>query len=163
MFRIIIKILLLCIYNTTLFGQNDSIKVASINSYIHQIDTTREKVDSFRFNIDSIEVKGIKHGNKIVAINLFQKSKTTLTITLYLKDKKLIFAKIVEPSKVYEKMYRFSDLYFENNNVFFSRRRTTRQLGLVIEVDRQISTNEYNKNLSLKFLQDYVVTLYSRL
>jgi len=166
MLNAILKTLLLCFFNTTLYGQNDSIKIAAIDAYVNQIDPSQVKVDSFIFLIDSIQVDGIKFGNTIVTKSLFKESKTILTTTFYLKDKKMIFAKVVEPSpnKGFEKMYRYCAFYFENNIVISERCRSTRQMGVAINVDgSNANIYGYNENLTFDFLKKYVAILYDRL
>ena len=166
MLKVILKILLLCFLSTTLYGQNDSMKAAAIDRYVYQINTSPMKVDSFRFIIDSIIVEGVKYGNTIVTKSLFKESKTSLTTTYFLKDKKMIFAQIVEPCTIkgLEKMFKYCAFYFENNKVIFERCRSTRQIGLAIILDGNNSNiYRYNENLTFDFLKNYVAILYNKL
>lgn len=163
---VILKTLLLCFFSGTLYGQNDSIKIAAIDAYVKQIDPFQVQLDSFTFIIDSIQVDGIKYRNAVVTKSLFKKSKTVLTTTFYLKDKKMFFAKVVEPSpkKGFEKMYRSCAFYFENNIVISQRCRSTRQLGLVIDDNgSNVNIYGYNASLTFDFLKKYVTILYDRL
>ena len=166
MFKVILKTLFLCFFSITLFGQNDSFKVSAIDDYVSQINPIQIKVDSFTFTIDSIQIDGLKYEHTIVAKSLFQKSKTILTTTFYLKDEKMIFAKVVEPSpsKGFEKMYRYCDFYFENSKVIFERCRATRQLGVAININgNNANIYGYNESLTFDFLKNYVAILYNRL
>ena len=163
MLNVILKTLLLCFFTTTLFGQNDSIQVVAMDTSVNQIDPSQIKVDSFAFIIDSIQVNGIKYGNTIVTKSLFMESKSTLTASFYLKDGKMNFVKVVEPSTINEKMYRYCDFYFKNNEVISQRCRSTHQIGAAIRVgESEDDRYGYNKNLTWDFLKTYVSILFNR-
>ena len=163
LFNLTLKTLPLCFFTITLFGQNDSIRVVAKDTSVNQIAPSQIKVDSFTFIIDSIQVSGIKYGNTIETKSFFKESKTTLTTSFYLKDGKMNFVKVVEPSTINEKMYRYCDFYYKNDEVISQRCRSTHQIGAAIRVgENEDDRYRYNKNLTWNFLKTYVSILFNR-
>ena len=164
MLKAIIILLVLYVTTTKSFGQSDSIKASSIDKYSYQLDTSNIKIDSLNLVIDSIEIEVMKSGDKIITKNHFTKSNTTLTITYFLKAKKIVLINIVEPSKKMKKMYRFSYLYYENDFIIHETHRRTWPSGLAISIE-DLSSNifGYNESFTIEFLKFYVMKLYKKI
>lgn len=164
MLKTILKILLLNFISTSLFGQNDATKVVIMDLSVNQITPCQTNVDSFAFTIDSIQVIGINYGNTIETKSVFKESKTTFITSFFLKDGKMNFVKLVEPSPINKKMHRYCDFYFKNNEVISQRCRSTHQIGVAIRVgENEDDGYGYNKNLTFDFKKDYVYILFKKL
>jgi hypothetical protein len=161
-----ISILLLLVFIVIIksFGQSDSIKATEIDKYVYNIDTLNTKFDSFKITIDSIQVEIKKSKHIIVTKNHFKKSNTTLIITYFFDDEKIVLIKVLEPSKKIDKMYRYSNFYYENENVIYERHRGTWQSGLAFDINKDYSDIfGYNKSMTIDFLRTYVIKLYGKL
>ena len=163
MLNVILKTLLLCLFSNTLFGQNNSIRVAGFDTSVSQIAQSQIRVDSFTFTIDSIQVEGVKYENTIVTKSIFKENKTILHTTYYLKEGKMNFVKVIEPMKGPGKLYRYCDFYFTNSILVAQNCRSIRQLGVAIRADGKDVSIGYNENLTFNFLKTYVSILFTRL
>jgi hypothetical protein len=64
----------------------------------------------------------------------------------------------------FDKMYRYSNFYYENENVIYERHRGTWQSGLAFDINKDYSDIfGYNKSMTIDFLRTYVIKLYGKL
>lgn len=147
-----------------LFGQDKLSKADSISLYAYQIDTANTKIDSFKFLLDSIQVDVKTKDNKIATTNLFEKSKSRLTVDYYFKDNDLVLINISEQSPKFDDLHSYSVFYYDKVKLFDEKYRHTIRPCLAIPLDKTIyQLYGYNPTLNSEFLKVFIVELLDKI
>jgi hypothetical protein len=142
-------------------GQLNDPTMQKITLYAYSIDSSTLRLDSIKFQWDTIGVTAITSVNKISTTNFFIKSKSILKIDYYYKNGKLIFIKITEPCPEFDDLSKYTEFYyFEDNRIFKERQYCSVRFEMLEPKNKSIyELYGYNKNFSEKFLQVYSVNL----
>jgi hypothetical protein len=162
MFKNILAIIIVHFLSANVLGQSDSVKIAVIDNYVTQMDTSFGKPQLFSFTLDSIQVSGMMYKNKLITKSHFTGGNTTLTTVFYLKDNSIIFVSADEPGKFHKRQHRYFNYYFEDGTIIFERCRGIREIGIAVSIDGE-NPKEYADNLTCESVKDFVCHLSDKL
>jgi len=147
-----------------LFAQTSDRHLRKIDMYAYKIDSSHLHFDSLKFTFDSITVKIKIYNDKLFSISHFANSNTDLTISYYLKDKKLILVRVSEQSPVFDDLYNYSYFYISNNKIISEKCRLNLRPCMAIPLDKDIyELFGYNKTFNRDFLKQYIFNLHDKI
>jgi hypothetical protein len=150
------------IYSFNLCGQSDSVKLQRLREYAWNLDNSLVRYDSSLFNLGDIQAKLKNYGAKVTAD--IRIGKSSLNVSLYVKDCQLVMAKTKEPSPKMSDLSAFTEFYFESDTVFHFRPYFSISGCMALPLFEKSMTEifGYNPTFTEKYLLNLVRKLYSR-
>ena len=155
---------LLIFFKSIAFGQVDINRNIEIKQYAHQLDSAQGVFKQLSFKMDTVQIDTKKYENRITAKCLFEKSRSYLTISYYLKSNNLILASVKEQSPKMDMCYYESLFFYSNNKLTDDECGSIAPKCFAEPMNKSIyQIYGYNPSLDKIFLEDFVMKLYNRL